>query len=205
MLVEPYKNGMLNGELIKYDSLGNVESITETKNNQLQGKRIYYYPASKKKWIEANYVNDTMHGQLCSYYENGKPKRLEKFERGQQLAAQCFAENGEPVEYFPIFIDAEFGEDIMTYVGNNLHYPDDEKKSGKEGKVLVRFTITESGLVKNAEIIEGMGGAFDEEALRLVSQMPPWQPAYIDGIRQETTKTLPIVFWKQETIQAEEE
>jgi TonB family protein len=198
VLEENYENGKLDGLRIKYDEKENKENVIRFQDGKENGKVIYYYPGGKKIHIQANVIDDKLEGELLSYYESGQKKRAEKYEKGVSVWGKCFASNGNEVAYYPLFIDAKFEGDVMIYIGNNLHYPDEEEKSGREGKVLVRFTITESGLVKNAEIIEGIGGAFDEEALRIVSQMPPWQPAYIDGNRQETTQTLPLVFWKQE-------
>jgi len=51
-----------------------------------------------------------------------------------------------------------------------VHYPEAAKKAGIEGRVIVQFIVNEEGNVENPQIIRGIGGGCDKEALRVVKQ-----------------------------------
>ena len=109
-----------------------------------------------------------------------------------------FDEQGRKIDCEALVINATFDGDIMTYIGNNLRYPTEAKRKKTEGKVSVEFMINENGKISDVEVVKGIGDGCDEEAVRLISQMPSWQPLVIDGIPQKTHKTVPIVFWLQD-------
>lgn len=195
LLTEAYRKGRLHGSAYMYDSLGNVKSVSEYKNGLENGEWILYYEGSKQKWVVWNVVDDSLDGKLYSYYSTGKLKRYELYKRGNLEKSVCYDESGKETEYYPLRTDPEFYEDVMTYIGNNLRYPENARTEGLEGKVIVRFAINESGSVSEVQVIEGFNKECDEEALRVVSQMPLWKPSTMDGLPQKVYKTLPIVFW----------
>ncbi|WP_051287283.1 energy transducer TonB [Algoriphagus mannitolivorans] len=81
-----------------------------------------------------------------------------------------------------------------AFLKNNLSYPQEAKTNGVEGTVIVVFTVNSDGSISNPEILRGIGGGADEEAIRLVSQSPNWKPGYQDGIAVNTRMRLPIRF-----------
>lgn len=192
---EAYKSGELQGKQVIYDTTGNIFYSYNYKNGVKNGEGLMNYYGSSIRWIDFNYKNDSLHGTLRSYYRNGKLKREEKYGNGNLISATCYTPDGDTTEYYPIIIQPQFEEDVMNYIGRNLQYPQEAKENKTEGKVVVRFKIHETGMVSDAEIIKSAGHGMDEEALRLITRMPPWEPAYFDGIPFETYKTLPIVFW----------
>jgi TonB family protein len=83
------------------------------------------------------------------------------------------------------------GSAAMTdFICKNIRYPESAKNSGKQGKVLVSFTVDRKGKVKNTTIAQGVCPELDAEALRVVKMMPSWKPAKED----EVNLTLPINF-----------
>ena len=65
---------------------------------------------------------------------------------------------------------------------------------GVEGKVFVEFTISETGEVTNAHVIEPLHPALDSAAIAAAEAMPAWAPATKEGQPIATTITLPIFF-----------
>jgi len=88
----------------------------------------------------------------------------------------------------------EFPGSIQEYLGKNLRYPAMARDNGIEGKVLVRFVIAEDGSVIRAEVVRGIGGGCDAEALRVIGSMPPWKPGKQNGKPVKVYYTLPIIF-----------
>nr|WP_262905256.1 energy transducer TonB [Hymenobacter nitidus] len=65
---------------------------------------------------------------------------------------------------------------------------------GKHARVYVSFTIDSTGQVRKPFVQRGLDPAHDQEALRVVQQMPHWTPRYRRGRAYAERWTLPIVF-----------
>ncbi|MEM1408785.1 MAG: energy transducer TonB [Bacteroidota bacterium] len=97
---------------------------------------------------------------------------------------------------------------LYAYFEENIRFPESKKKR-VNGKVLVQFTIDEDGLVisETIQIVSGdrlsqnfsakgvlTDSLFEQEAIRLVQQMPPWKPAYKMGKLVKQTTIVPVRF-----------
>ncbi|MBX2906702.1 MAG: TonB family protein [Taibaiella sp.] len=78
--------------------------------------------------------------------------------------------------------------DLGTYLGNNIKYPEDARKRNVEGRVIVKFIVDKDGSVTKPEVLRSPDQALSDEAIRVVSTMPKWQPA-MNG-----NKTVPVYF-----------
>ena len=85
-------------------------------------------------------------------------------------------------------------EALQKFLSKELHYPETALRRGLSGRVYVRFIVTEEGHLQDAEVVKGLGGGLDEEALRLVRIMPWWTPARISGQPVRLSYTMPITF-----------
>ncbi len=83
---------------------------------------------------------------------------------------------------------------MMSYLGDNITYPEAAKEEGVQGRVFVSFVIEKDGRVTNVKLLRGIGGACDEEALRVVSEMPRWKPGYSEGKAVRVAYNLPIKY-----------
>ncbi len=86
------------------------------------------------------------------------------------------------------------GFDLPAYLSKNLHYPSYARDHNMQGRVIVKFVINEDGHVSDAVVLGGVGGGCDEEALRVVNNMPPWKPGMQQGKPVKVYFTLPIQF-----------
>ena len=82
----------------------------------------------------------------------------------------------------------------MKYLSENIKYPEQAKKENIQGKVYMRFVVERDGSIVDAEILRGIGGGCDEEALRVVNAMPKWEPGKQQGTPVRVQYNLPIVF-----------
>lgn len=83
---------------------------------------------------------------------------------------------------------------LIEYLGGNINYPEQAKDEGIEGKVIVNFVIEKDGSVGETKVLSGIGGGCDEEALRVVSEMPDWSPGMQQGKTVRVSYNLPISF-----------
>jgi len=96
------------------------------------------------------------------------------------------------VEQMPTFPG---GKDALNkYIRKHLKYPKAAMKNAVEGKVVLRFIVEADGSISNVEVIRGIDGDCDHEAIRVVEEMPKWDPGMQNGVFVATYYTLPITF-----------
>ncbi|HLW21255.1 MAG TPA: energy transducer TonB [Cyclobacteriaceae bacterium] len=80
------------------------------------------------------------------------------------------------------------------YLGENLRYPSAAKTKGIEGTVYVAFTVKDDGSVSDVEILRGIGGGCDEEALKVIKNSPRWEPGTQRDKKVNVKMRVPIRF-----------
>ena len=85
-------------------------------------------------------------------------------------------------------------EAFYKYLSENIHYPEQAKAVGIQGRVVVGFVVMDDGSIVNVEVQRGIGGGCDEEAVRVVKAMPKWQPAVYNGKPCNVHYSLPVSF-----------
>ncbi|RYZ46999.1 MAG: energy transducer TonB [Sphingobacteriales bacterium] len=83
---------------------------------------------------------------------------------------------------------------LAAYLNTNVHYPFDALKRKIEGQVIVRFEVEADGSITNVKVVREIGGGCDEEAVRVVKNMPPWQPGTLRDKPVKTHYVLPVKF-----------
>ncbi len=96
------------------------------------------------------------------------------------------------VEEMPEFPGGE--KALRTYIANSIKYPEIAQKNGIQGKVYVTFVVGKDGFVKNTSIARGVDPSLDSEALRVVKNLPKWQPGKQRGEMVNVSYTVPINF-----------
>lgn len=89
-----------------------------------------------------------------------------------------------------------FPDNIRFYMKEHLIYPDYALENGLEGKSYVSFIVSSKGAVSAIEVKRGVPDCpeCDAEAIRLVENMPKWNPGKIDGKPVNCWFTLPVIF-----------
>ncbi len=88
------------------------------------------------------------------------------------------------------------GGDLAMYafLNDQIRYPRLAKEKGTEGKVYLQFVVQPNGTLANIKVLRGLGDGCDEEAIRLVEQMPTWIPAEQEGRKVPLYYTLRVIF-----------
>ncbi len=103
--------------------------------------------------------------------------------------------SSEPVTAVEVMPRYPGGEaEMMKFLAMNLRYPEAAMKSGKSGKVVVRFVVSKTGKVENPEIMRSISPELDAEALRVVGTLPNFIPGQSDGKPVACHYALPISF-----------
>ena len=99
------------------------------------------------------------------------------------------------VESMPKFPGGEVA--LHKYLAENIRYPEMAKESGIQGRVFVTFVIEKDGSVTDVKVLRGIGGGCDEEAVRVVKNMPKWTPGKQRGKPVRVQFNLPVKFTLQ--------
>ncbi len=84
----------------------------------------------------------------------------------------CYSQIVEPLPQFP------GGEEALSkYLEDNLERPAMAKESSIEGKVVVGFFVEKNGKITHIKVLKSTLYLFEEEAVRVVKEMPRWIPA----------------------------
>lgn len=189
----------LRGKIFKYDSLKNLVRIMEYSNlkDEIKDGLSLTFFASGSIKTSQHFLGGELDGELKSYYENGQLKRKEEFRKGKSLTGQCFTSSGQDTTFYAYEVMPAFpggAEGMMKFLAKNIVYPQKARNEGVAGRVVVQFVVDADGLPKNTRILESVHPLLDAEAIRLVSIMPRWEPAKVDGEIVKVSFTLPVRF-----------
>ena len=83
--------------------------------------------------------------------------------------------------------------EMIKFLYENMNYPEEMKENGIEGRIFVQFVVTKTGSVEDITIARGIDG-LNREAIRLVKQMPNWEPGINNGKQVNVKMVIPIRF-----------
>ena len=83
---------------------------------------------------------------------------------------------------------------IKEYLMNNVKYPRDAAKKRKQGRVVVEFVVNEDGSISDEKVTTSVFPSLDNEALRIIRNMPKWIPGEQDGKTVSVYYTIPVTF-----------
>lgn len=91
--------------------------------------------------------------------------------------------------------------ELYKWLARNIKYPQEAKNNKIEGRVFVKFVIEASGEIGEVNITKGIGYGCDEEAARVIKNMPKWKPAMQNGYPVAIYYNMPIVFkWHKNVV-----
>ena len=160
------------------------------------------YYLTGELYMKGNFTSikpEVRDGNFHWYYKNGQKKKMCTYENKIRNKTKCWDIYGnetkpekDPTEMMPQFPKGDRA--LMEYILKNLKYPDAAKYAKVQGRVVVKFIIDESGIVRDAKIIKSVHPALDAEALRVVNLMPVWKPGISEGQPVSVFFTIPVVF-----------
>lgn len=83
---------------------------------------------------------------------------------------------------------------LNEYIVANMKYPEAAARNGIEGVVTVECAIKADGTVGTIKIVRMIDPDLEQEAIRLVKNMPAWTPAEQNGTPVDATVTIPVTF-----------
>lgn len=98
----------------------------------------------------------------------------------------------EQAETMPLF-EGGYVE-LIRFIYTHLKYPEIALQKRIEGKVWCSFIVNKNGSISDVRLEQGVSIYLDDEAIRVLRSMPPWQPAIQKEQPVRVRIYLPIVF-----------
>jgi periplasmic protein TonB len=83
---------------------------------------------------------------------------------------------------------------FYQYLVDHMKYPPQARRLGVEGKVTISFVVDKTGAISDVKVLRGIGSGCDEEAVRVMSIAPPWNPGKQRGKPVKQRCIMPISF-----------
>lgn len=114
---------------------------------------------------------------------------MKKFLLAMASTALAITANAAAVPTYP------GGEEAMkAYFAENMKYPEMAKENGIEGVIPLSVQIKSDGSVGTIKIVRMLDPDLEQEAIRLVKNMPKWTPADKNGTPVDATADISILF-----------
>ena len=83
---------------------------------------------------------------------------------------------------------------FLEYVQQHIQYPRSAYVRGVEGRVIVGCFVEKDGSLNEVHIVHSIDSLLDKEAIRVVKNMPRWNPGTLDGEAIRMNCAIPIHF-----------
>ncbi|GAA4466108.1 hypothetical protein GCM10023093_19580 [Nemorincola caseinilytica] len=84
--------------------------------------------------------------------------------------------------------------EMNRFLANSINYPDVARENDIQGRVIVRFVVNVDSTITDIEIMRSPHELLSAEVLRVVHNMPVWEPAKLNGRPVRSRFYLPVVF-----------
>lgn len=174
------KNGRMNmlysdaGEFNRNILYERFESIKKWSPGILNGKRV-----------------NTRVRLYINYESESKKKNVIKEEQNESESNKIF--NGDDVDQKPSFPGGN--KALNKFIASNLRYPDMARMLDKQGTIIVKFVVNETGVLTDIKLAkDSYSLSLGKESLRVVKAMPKWYPGQKNGKAVKVKWSIPITF-----------
>lgn len=96
------------------------------------------------------------------------------------------------VQHMPEFPGGQAS--LLKYLSTSIKYPAAALKEGIQGRVSCSFVVNSDGSLKDIEVIRGIDPLLDNEAVRVIREMPRWSPGIQNNRAVAVKYTVPVTF-----------
>lgn len=106
--------------------------------------------------------------------------------------SEAFAQKKKDKIVMPQYPGGE--AELYKYILSQLEYPQEARVNKESGEVLVAFSVGMDGYISGVRVVRSVCESLDAEAVRVVSNMPPWIPGKKNGRPVRAEMSIPIKF-----------
>jgi TonB family protein len=210
--ITPYSNGQMSGVYTKFYSSGKKMVEMKVEGHYATDVAKVWYENGKPVKPDTKYYEEIVDSSKPGEIYND-PKQLQH----DRIHSPPPTENGvedvidiEPTLDKQVEIQQEevfsFAEQMPEFPGGsmkmqeflsrNIQYPAVCRDKNQQGMVYVQFTVEKDGSLSDIKVVKSISACplFDKEAVRVVSSMPKWSPATMNGHVVRCMETIPVRF-----------
>lgn len=182
-----YDDDYATGVFVEYYETGVIRQRKEYQSGDKELILQYYTPDGQEQLSNGN-------GLISTVVETGETSNSEI--KDYILVNSYRVKAGDTV-YTVVEKPAEYPggmKAMMQYLQSTVRYPADARQSGIQGSVFTSFDVDKKGKISDLTTVKGVSPDIDAEAFRVITAMPPWQPAHVRGKAVKSRFVLPIKF-----------
>lgn len=181
---------------VRGDFFHNADSIKVTFTSKAKPVAVRFNDLGLDNKYLANYVYVFKKGDndIYSKKEQNEKESKSKEEQNESESNKIF--NGDDVDQKPSFPGGTNA--FNTFIVSNLKYPVVAQENGIQGRVVVKFIVEKDGSISNVEVDRSVYPSLDNEAMRVIKNMPKWIPGQINGKAVKVECSYPFVFRLQQ-------
>lgn len=130
-----------------------------------------------------------------TYNKNNKLLTIEQYNSGNCIRIESPQKDLIDSVYTIVDIRPKFPDkflDLDEYIAKKYRYPEIAIESSIQGKVYIQFVVTSVGEVINVKILRGVDPTIDREAIKVVANLPDFEPGKINGENVNAYYVIPI-------------
>ena len=83
---------------------------------------------------------------------------------------------------------------LERFIKNHLRHPVSIRESNLNGRVVCEFIVNKDGSISDIEVVRSNYSAMNDEVVRMLQEMPRWEPATSNGEPVRARYVLPVQF-----------
>lgn len=83
---------------------------------------------------------------------------------------------------------------LERFIKNHLRHPVSVRESNLNGRVVCEFIVNKDGSISDIEVVRSNYSAMNDEVVRMLQEMPRWEPATSKGEPVSARYVLPVQF-----------
>lgn len=176
----------------------NVGTITDNKGDFViettkDAVLRFTFPGMKAKEVA---VKDVLGNLKVQLYSDGSAPVRSSDGSAPQKAKNLVRTATDPVftmvEVMPEFPGGQ--DELLKFLAKSVKYPVIAQQNGIQGRVIASFVVEKDGSIRDVEVIKGIDPSLDQEAVRVLSEMPNWTPGKQRGQAVAVKYTVPVTF-----------
>lgn len=167
--------------------------------NLKHGRWKYWYKNGK---LESTgiYVRNRQEGEWEYFREDGTRSTKEKYANNKVVSLECFDEQGNASGNSCSLLKPPVAQgkyvDFTQYALDNMFWPEGLKKSDITGDVMIEYTITKEGKMKDLKVVSSPHQLMSDEVLRFFKTLEHWSPAISHNRPIEYTARFKVPFYR---------
>lgn len=94
----------------------------------------------------------------------------------------------------PLTFQGKSMDNFTKWCMSQIQYPEEAIAHNITGRVTLKFIIDTAGVVSDVKVLRSAHPLLDNEAIRVVSASPAWDPVTVKGVKANVKFTYPVVF-----------